>query len=77
LYSFSHCKFKNKNRLVEREQSNAVAGALRKGGRRIDTAIDHFGAMGYTVRDVQAIVNQLLKVPSPFSNPRNSSTSGS
>jgi hypothetical protein len=40
-------------------------GRLRKGGRRIDVAIDHFGAMCYATRDVRAIVNQLLEVP-PF-----------
>jgi hypothetical protein len=49
-------------------------GRPRKGGRQIDAAIDHFGAMGYAAWDVRAIVNQLLEVPFPFSNPRNSFT---
>jgi hypothetical protein len=47
-------------------------GRPRKGGRWIDAAINHFGAMGYVVRDIRAIVNQLLEVPPFFfSNPRN------
>jgi hypothetical protein len=41
-------------------------GRPRKGDRRIDAAIDHFGAMGYAARDVRSIVDDLLKV-SPFS----------
>jgi hypothetical protein len=48
-------------------------GRSRKGGRRIDAAIDHFGAMGYAARDGRAIVNQLLEIPPLlfFSNPTN------
>uniref|UniRef100_A0A0A8YL49 WIYLD domain-containing protein n=1 Tax=Arundo donax TaxID=35708 RepID=A0A0A8YL49_ARUDO len=34
----------------------------RKGDRRIDAAIDHFGAMGYAARDVRSAVKELLKV---------------
>jgi hypothetical protein len=40
-------------------------GWARKGGWRIDAAINHFGAMGYIARDIRAIVYQLLEVP-PF-----------
>jgi hypothetical protein len=41
-------------------------GWPRKGGWRIDAAINHFGAMGYIARGIRAIVNQLLEVPLSF-----------
>ena len=37
-------------------------GRVRKRDRRIDAAIDHFVAMGYTERQVRAAVTALLKV---------------
>ncbi|WVZ62942.1 hypothetical protein U9M48_012630 [Paspalum notatum var. saurae] len=37
-------------------------GRPRAGDRRIDAAIDHFGAMGYPARAVRAVVVELLKV---------------
>ncbi|KAJ1288457.1 hypothetical protein BS78_02G090500 [Paspalum vaginatum] len=40
----------------------ARRGRPRVGDRRIDAAIDHFGAMGYPARDVRAVVAELLQV---------------